>query len=119
MAQYASNEVFKISAGAIAQIATVAGESTASQLKGKVMARIYRVATVEAQGEDDVAPIVHIHVRWASSEGDAKKARRELCDKFELKLAEVTYELIEFPTDKAGLIAWLNEHHVTEAEPAA
>lgn len=71
------------------------------------MATIYKVKT------DPVENVVH--VCWESSEGAAKKARRELAEAHGLKpLKEVDYELVDFPTSKAGLIEWLNENHVVE-----
>jgi hypothetical protein len=71
------------------------------------MATIYKATTVAINGTT--------HVAWASSEGAAKKAKRELAAKHNLKpLKEVFHEPVEIPTSKAGLIEWLNENYFTE-----
>jgi len=50
-------------------------------------------------------------VAWASSEGAARKAKKELAEKYGLKpLKDVEYETVDVPTSKAGIIDWLNEN---------
>jgi hypothetical protein len=71
------------------------------------MATVYKVTTIEIEGEKKVA--------WASSEGAAKKMRRELAEEYDLKpLKDVSYEAVEVPTSKAGIIEWLNENYTSE-----
>ena len=76
------------------------------------MAGIYKVKTWPVANK---AGIEEVHVAWASSEGAAKKARRELAEKHGLKpLKEVDYASVDIPTSKAGIIQWLNENHTIE-----
>ena len=46
---------------------------------------------------------------YAGSEAEARKRRRELMLSTGLKLSDLTIEVVEIPTTKAALIAWLNE----------
>lgn len=76
------------------------------------MTTVYKVKTDPVENDDGVS---EVHVAWASSDGAAKKARRDLAEKHNLKpLKEVDYEAVDIPTSKAGIIEWLNENHVTE-----
>ena len=76
------------------------------------MATIYKVKTVPCDSEDGQNVV---HVVWAPSEGAAKKARRELAEKYGLKpLKDVNYEVVSMPTSKVGAIEWLNENCKTE-----
>jgi hypothetical protein len=73
---------------------------------------IYRVATPEvstSNGAPDVPGIVH--VRFAPSEGAAKKFRRELAEEHGFKLDEVKYAPVDAKGGKAGTIAYLNAFH--------
>lgn len=80
------------------------------------MSTIYKVKTDPVAND---AGIEEVHVAWASSEGGAKKARRELAEQHGLKpLKEVDYEAVDIPTSKAGIIEWLNENHAIEPAPA-
>lgn len=72
------------------------------------MAGVYKVTTVPVEGK--------VHVKWASSEGAARKAKKELADEHGLRpLKDVSYENVDVPTSKGGIIDWLNEHHTVEA----
>lgn len=59
-------------------------------------------------------PLAHLEgarpKKWASSEGAARKAKKELCEEHGLKATGADYEALEIPTSKAGLIDWLNEN---------
>ena len=71
------------------------------------MATIYKAKTIPVDGV--------VHVKWASAEGAAKKAKRELAEEHKLRpLKDVSHEAMDIPTSKGGLIDWLNEHHVKE-----
>lgn len=73
---------------------------------------IYRVATPEVPPVGSVQGLPGvIHVRFAPSEGAAKKFRRELAEKNALKLDEVKYEPIDMKGGKAGFIAYMNAFH--------
>lgn len=73
------------------------------------MATVYRIRTKEnlPQGSD------HRPTRWAASEGAARKEKKALCEKHELKQTGADYEALDVPTSKAGIIEWLNDN-VTE-----
>lgn len=73
---------------------------------------IYRVATpATPPGPDDAKEGV-VHVRFAPSEGAAKKFRRELAEQHGFKLAEVEYAVIDLRKGgKAGFIDYLNAYH--------
>lgn len=76
------------------------------------MATVYKVSTDVQVAEGNV-----FGVAWASSEGAARKARRELAEKHGLKpLKEVEYEAVDVPTSKAGIIDWLNENFALEVK---
>ncbi len=72
------------------------------------MARAYKVSAALPKEDGTTVPVV----KFAGSQGDASKIRiawRADNKKLGLKKDDVTIEAIELPTDKAGLIAWLNE----------
>jgi hypothetical protein len=48
-------------------------------------------------------------VRWAGSMADAREAKKLMMEDFELKRHQVDIDEIDVPTDKAGLLAFLNE----------
>ena len=48
-------------------------------------------------------------VIWAGSQSDAAKARKELIAQG-FKRAELITEDVDIPTDKVGLLNWLNEN---------
>ena len=68
--------------------------------------RLYKVQ-VTAGDENNPA-----RAKWAGTQGDASSARRTLCAAHGLgpRSAEVTVEQVEVPTDKAGLLSFLNEN---------
>jgi hypothetical protein len=46
---------------------------------------------------------------WAGTQANAKKAAKEMDDMHHFKLdADPTIEVVEVPTDKKGLLRWLN-----------
>lgn len=45
---------------------------------------------------------------FAGSQADASKARQTLVDKFNVKKSLVTIEEVDVPTNKAGLLDYLN-----------
>lgn len=71
------------------------------------MAGVYKVKTVAVDSK--------VHVKWASSEGAARKAKKELADEHGLRpLKDVSYEQVDVPTSKGGIIDWLNENYTSE-----
>ena len=71
------------------------------------MAGVYKVTTAPVDGK--------VHVKWASSEGAARKAKKELADEHGLRpLKDVSYDNVDVPTSKGGIIDWLNENHAVE-----
>lgn len=71
------------------------------------MAGVYKVTTVPVEGK--------VHVKWASSEGAARKAKKELAEEYGLRpLKDVSYENVDVPTSKSGIIDWLNSNHNVE-----
>lgn len=93
----------------LARLATALDEFRGASriLQEKIVAGIYKVKTVEVDGK--------IHVKWASSEGAARKAKKELAEEHGLRpLKDVSYDQVDVPTSKAGIIEWLNEHHAVE-----
>jgi hypothetical protein len=74
--------------------------------KENKMASVYKVASAAVNGI--------VSVRWASSEGAAKKARRELMEELDVSLGEVKIESLDVPTSKGGIIGWLNENYRIE-----
>jgi len=71
------------------------------------MATVYKVKTIEVEDQ--------VHVACASSEGAARKAKKELAEKHGLRpLKDVSYDTVDVPTSKAGIIKWLNENHIVE-----
>lgn len=72
------------------------------------MATVYKVKTIAVDGK--------VHVKWASAEGAARKAKKELAEEHGLRpLKDVSYDQVDVPTSKGGIIDWLNENHVVEA----
>lgn len=67
--------------------------------------RLYRVRVTAG---DENNPV---HTKWAGTQGDASSTRKELCSEHGLgpRSSEVTIEQVEVPTDKAGLLEFLNE----------
>lgn len=62
--------------------------------------KLYRIEAISEQGAD-------IIVRWVGTQSDAAKTRKELvADGF--KRAELNTEEVDVPTNKEGLIAFLN-----------
>ena len=48
---------------------------------------------------------------WAGTQADAKKAAKVMNDEHHFKLRDdPTIEVVEVPTDKKGLLRWLNEN---------
>lgn len=47
--------------------------------------------------------------RFAGSQSDASKQKTELMETFSLKRTQVSVEEIEVPTDKVGLLEFLNK----------
>jgi hypothetical protein len=74
---------------------------------------IYRVATpaVDDVHAEQGGNTGIVHVRFAPSEGAAKKHRRELAEAHGFKLDEVKYATIDAKGGKAGMIAYLNAFH--------
>lgn len=62
--------------------------------------RAYQVKAILEDGTDAV--------RFAGSHGDASKARMALVEMHGVKKMSVTIDEGEIPTDKAGLLAFLN-----------
>jgi hypothetical protein len=79
------------------------------------MATIYKVKTVPRVKFGETADETRVAVRWAGSEGAARKAKKALAEEHGLRpLKDVTYEAVDVPTSKAGLIEWLNENFAAE-----
>lgn len=86
------------------------------------MATVYKVMTgkipmevVTGTGKNKMRETVETRVvRWASAEGAAKKARRELMETYGVKMADVSIEQVDVPTSKAGIIEWLSVNHSRE-----
>ncbi len=76
------------------------------------MASVYKASTKNRVGSDEGGGF--IAVKWASSEGAARKAKKELCEEHGLKATGADYEQVDVPTSKAGIIDWLNENHKQE-----
>lgn len=74
---------------------------------------IYRVVTPPVNKLDGEQKLVSsaVHVRFAPSEGAAKKFRRELAEAHGFKLNEVRYAGIDLKTGKAGFVAYMNAFH--------
>jgi sensor domain CHASE-containing protein len=58
------------------------------------------------------------HIRWTGTQSDSKKARMELADQHELKKSDVEIEEVEIPTNKPGLLEFLNANLNTVPEAA-
>lgn len=54
----------------------------------------------------------HTRVVWAGTQADARGARQNLMDAHDVKRSQVDLEEVDVPTDKAGLLAFLNENKV-------
>lgn len=54
-------------------------------------------------------------VRYAGTQAEAKKLRNDLAEEHDLKKAHVEVEEVEIPTDKAGLLAFVNLLCASEA----
>jgi len=71
---------------------------------------IYRIVTpATLKTEENPSKI---HVAWASSEGAAKKERRRLSEAHAFPLQEVKYAEVDTGKGKAGLLDYLNKHHI-------
>lgn len=71
------------------------------------MATIYKIKANRVVSEE--GGYVFIPVAWASSEGAARKAKKEMAERYGLQhLKDIEYGAVEVPTSKAGLIDWLN-----------
>lgn len=68
------------------------------------MARIYRTRL----DTEDAAEVPAVSVIYSGSQGDAAKARRQLMETHGVKMKDVEIEELDVPTDKRGLIDWLN-----------
>lgn len=58
-----------------------------------------------------------ITLAWAGTQADAKAAKREQEAKH--PRSSITWQEFEVPTDKAGLLEFLNKHCVTRPENAS
>ena len=63
--------------------------------------RAYRVTAALASG----ATVNKL----AGSDAEARATRRSFMDQYGLKMADVIYDQVEVPTDKRGLIAYVND----------
>ena len=61
---------------------------------------------IAIRSTDSEAPDSEIH--WVGSQADAAKKRKELVSSG-FKRAEIETVEVDVPTDKAGLLAWLNK----------
>lgn len=70
------------------------------------MTKLYKVQVKE--------PLAHKGgerpIRWAGAEAAARKEKKALCEEHGLKANGADYEDVEVPTNKAGLLVWLNEN---------
>lgn len=62
--------------------------------------RVYEVSVIE---DDEV-----LGTRYAGTQADARATRDELMSKFGVKKKDVSIKEIEVPTDKAGLLEFIN-----------
>ena len=67
--------------------------------------RAYKVVATLAVDVPHAPPPV---VRLAGSDAEARAMRRALMEAHGLKMVDVAYDQVEVPTDKHGLIAYVN-----------
>lgn len=69
--------------------------------------KAYKIKVDSDAGEEDVP-----RVAWAGTQADSKKAKREMAEAHGLgPLSKfVTIEDVEVPTDKQGLLSFLNDN---------
>lgn len=67
--------------------------------------KFYKVKAVASV--QDVTPDSETH--WVGTQADAAKARKKLADDG-FKRAEITTDEVDVPTDKTGLLDWLNKN---------
>lgn len=65
--------------------------------------KLYRIE----YGVTDEANRDLVCVQWAGTQAEAKKIERELMDG---DAYDIDCETIDVPTDKPGLLEWLNQH---------
>lgn len=73
------------------------------------MASVQKITTVAAVGSTGRKAVA-----WASSAAGAREKKKEMCAKHGLKQNGATFEAVEVPTSKAGIIEWLNENVTSE-----
>jgi hypothetical protein len=56
-------------------------------------------------GVDDTT----LAVRFAGTQADAREARNELVEQFDIKKSNVSIDEVEIPVAKAGLLEFINE----------
>lgn len=69
--------------------------------------KLYRIAAIRSTNSE--TPDSEIH--WVGSQADAAKKRKELVSSG-FKRAEIETVEVDVPTDKAGLLVWLNKSRV-------
>lgn len=68
--------------------------------------RLYKVHATPATPGPEVKRVV----KWGGSMAEARAAKKEIVAKHGVKASSVSMDETEVPTNKAGLIAWLNEN---------
>lgn len=68
--------------------------------------KLYRITAIRSSLDSDT-PDSEIH--WVGSQAEASQKRKTLVSSG-FKRAEIETEEVEVPTDKKGLLAWLNAH---------
>jgi len=67
--------------------------------------KIYKI-TVDAAKEDGEAPIVE----WLGTQAECASARKRWNSVEKVPREDIKTEEVDVPTDKKGLLAWLNEN---------
>jgi hypothetical protein len=67
--------------------------------------RFYMVSPTVDVDHDETKP----EVRWAGTQADARAAKQQMMEDFGLKRSQVDVDEEDVPTDKAGLLAFLND----------
>lgn len=68
--------------------------------------RAYKVSATVEECSDDGRP--HVVTKFAGTQADARTARQAIVDEHGVKKKDVALDEIEIPTDKAGLLGFVN-----------
>ena len=71
--------------------------------------RAYEVKTAEGSLKNVDTDTLFTVRKFAGTQNDAAKARRAIMETYGLKMSAVILDEVEIPTDKAGLLAFIND----------